>query len=154
MDLHADLPLGSGREVDHQSVAIEFADGCTATLNLVGGSARPTRLLHLIGTRGEIQGCFEDSKFVVRHIDTRPGHEYTERTVDVNVTGDMTGALGGHGSGDLRLMQDFIRSLRGETPSLSATTLEDSLNGHLMGFAADRAREQRTVVPVEFQSEV
>ncbi len=134
--------------VDHQSVAVEFADGCTATLNMIGGSARPARHLHLIGTHGEIQGCFEDSKFVVRHIDLRPGHEYTEKVVDVKVTGDMSGALGGHGGGDLRLVQDFVRVLRGEQPSISFTPLEDSLSGHLMGFCADESRVQRTVVEI------
>lgn len=132
--------------VDHQSVAIEFADGCTATLNMIGGSARPSRKIHLVGTRGEIEGCFEDSKFVVRHFDTRPGHEYTEEVVDINIQGDMTGALGGHGGGDLRLVQDFLNVLRGETPSISSTSLDDSVNGHLMGFCADQARLARTVV--------
>lgn len=134
--------------VDHQSVVIEFSDGCTATLNMIGGSSRPARHLHLVGTKGEIQGCFEDSKFVVRHIDPRPGHEYTEETVTINVQGDMSGALGGHGGGDLRLVRDFVRVIRGEQPSLSSTSIEDSVSGHLMGFCADRARETGTVVTV------
>ncbi|MGC9350168.1 MAG: Gfo/Idh/MocA family protein, partial [Anaerolineae bacterium] len=58
--------------VDHQSVLVEFEDGATATHNMVGGTARPSRSIHLIGTLGEIQGVFEDSRFVVRHIDPRP----------------------------------------------------------------------------------
>jgi len=134
--------------VDHQSVAIEFADGCTATLNMIGGSAKPSRSLHLIGTRGEIQGVFEDSRFVIRHLDPRPGREYAERVVDLKVGGDMTGAQGGHGGGDLRLIGDFVRTLRGETPSISSTTLEDSLSGHLIGLGADRARTTGSVVNI------
>ncbi len=138
--------------VDHQSVAIEFADGCSATLNMVGGSAKPARHLHLIGTKGEIQGCFEDSKFVIRHLDPRPGHEFTERTVDIDVSGDMSGAMGGHGGGDLRLMHDFVQVLMGKSPSISSTSLEDSVSGHLIGFAADQAREHKTVVSLEVGS--
>ena len=134
--------------VDHQSVAIEFADGSTATLNMIGGSARPSRKIHIVGTLGEIEGCFEDSKFVVRHIDPRPGCEYTEEVVDVKIQGDMTGALGGHGGGDLRLVQDFVSVLRGETPSISSTSLGDSVNGHLMGFCADESRLTRSVVEI------
>jgi predicted dehydrogenase len=134
--------------VDHQSVAIEFADGSTATLNMVGGSARPSRKLHLVGTHGEIEGCFEDSRFVVRHIDPRPGHEYRDEVVDVNVQGDTTGALGGHGGGDLRLVRDFLCVLRGEAPSISSTALDDSISGHLMGFCADESRLNRTVVTI------
>jgi len=132
--------------VDHQSVAIEFEDGCTATHNMVGGTARPSRAIHLLGTNGEIQGVFEDSKFVLRHIDTRPGHEYTEEVIDLNADGDMHGAFGGHGGGDLRLVSDFVRLVRGEETSLSCTVIDDSINGHLVGFCADDAREQRQVV--------
>lgn len=132
--------------VDHQSVVIEFADGATATLNMVGGSAKPSRSIHLIGTRGEIQGNLEDGCYVVRAIDPRPGHEYAERTVDLNQTGDTTGAQGGHGGGDSRLVGDFLDYLDGKTPSLSTTTIEDSVAGHLVGFLADQSmNEQRTI---------
>ncbi len=137
--------------VDHQSVAIEFADGATATLNMIGGAAKPSRLLHLVGTRGEIQGAMEDSRFVIRHIDPRPGHEYSEEVVDLNQGGDMSGAFGGHGGGDLRLVADFLAVLRGEAPSISTTTLEDSINGHLLGFCADQAMEEERVVKVEYR---
>lgn len=134
--------------VDHQSVAIEFADGATATLNMVGGTAKPSRSIHLVGTLGEIQGNLEDSRFAVRHIDPRLGHEYAEELIDLNLAGDMTGAFGGHGGGDLRLMADFIRLVRGEQPSISTTTLADSVNGHLIGFCADLAMEEGRVVGV------
>ncbi len=132
--------------VDHQSVVIEFADGCTATLNMIGGAARPARYLHLVGTIGEIQGCIEDSRFVVRSIDPRPGHEYAERVVELDAVGDISGALGGHGGSDLKLVQDFIEVIRGGKPSISSTSIEDSIAGHSIGFAADRSREESSVV--------
>jgi len=134
--------------VDHQSVAVEFADGATATLNMIGGAAKPSRSLHLIGTHGEIQGNLEDSRFVVRQIDPRPGHEYREEIIDLRIGGDMTGAFGGHGGGDLRLMADFVRLVRGEAPSPATTTLVDSVNGHLIGFRADQALEEGRVVEI------
>jgi predicted dehydrogenase len=135
---------------DHQTVAVEFADGATGTLNLMGGSARPSRCIHLLGTRGEIEGKFEDSRFVIRHADPRPGHEYTEEVIDLKLTGDMHGQRGGHGGGDMRLVADFVRIMQGEQPSPSCTSLEDSINGHLVGFAADEAmRQSRVVDPAE-----
>ena len=134
--------------VDHQSVAIAFADGCTATLNMIGGSARPIRSIHLVGTKGEIQGRFEDSEFIIRQIDPRPGHEFSERRVKLAPEGDMSGAVGGHGGCDLRLVADFLSVLRCETPSLSSTTIEDSIAGHLLGFGADLSRTQSIVVPI------
>ena len=134
--------------VDHQSVAIDFADGATATLNMIGGTAKPSRSIHIVGTTGEIQGNLEESRFVIRHIDPRPGHEYREEIVDLTIGGDMTGAFGGHGGGDLRLMADFVRLIRGEAPSIATTTLADSVNGHLIGFRADQAMEERRVVEI------
>jgi predicted dehydrogenase len=153
--LKADNPYGrcvwkcDNDVVDHQSVVAEFDDGCTATLNMIGGSSKPTRSIHLLGTRGEIQGVLEDSTFTIRHIDPRPGHEYDEEVVDVRVKGDMTGAFGGHGGGDLRLVEDFLKVVRGEAPSLSTTSIEDSVTGHLLGFCADRSRREGRVIDVE-----
>lgn len=136
--------------VDHQSVLIEFEDGSTATLNMIGGCSKPSRSIHLIGTRGEIQGCLEASRFLIRHIDPRPGCEYSEKTVDLNVGGDMAGAFGGHGGGDLQLVADFLRVIRGEKPSISSTCIEDSISGHLMGFCADRSMTERKIVEIDF----
>jgi predicted dehydrogenase len=127
--------------IDHQSVLVEFADGCSATHNLVGGTARPARTIHLLGTHGEISGCLEDNRFVIRHIDPRPGHEYAEHEVDVRAHGSTDG----HGGGDLRLVADFCRVLQGEAPSLSYTGLEDSIAGHLIGFRADVAMREHRV---------
>lgn len=132
--------------VDRQSVAIEFADGTTATHNMVGGTSRPMRKIHIIGSEGELHGIMDDSKYVIRHIDNRPGCEYTEEEVDLKITGDMSGAFGGHGGGDLRLTADFVATLRGEKPSISCTTIDDSVNGHLIGFAADRAMHGKQIV--------
>jgi len=137
--------------VDHQSVLVEFEDGCTATLNMIGGTSKPSRSIHLVGTNGEIQGCLEDSRFAVRHIDPRPGHEYTEQSVDLSVKGDMTGAHGGHGGGDTRLLSDFLNYLNGGTYSLSTTDIEDSISGHLMGFCANKSAEQNRVIEVNMR---
>lgn len=134
--------------VDHQSVVIEFADGATATHNMVGGSSKPSRSIHLIGTTGEIQGVMEDSTYVVRHIDPSPGSEYREKAVDLAVGGDMHGTFGGHGGGDLRLVGDFLNLVRGGETSISSTTLDDSVYGHLTGFLADKAMQTRTVQPI------
>ncbi len=126
--------------VDHQSVIIEFADGSTATHNLVGGAAKAARSIHLVGTKGEIQGHLEESTITVRHIDPSPGgQEYKERVIDLRIEGDMHGAFGGHGGGDLRLIQDFCDVIKGASPSISYTSIDDSISGHLIGFRADVA---------------
>ena len=131
--------------VDHQSVLITYENGATATLNMVGGAAKAERNIHIIGTKGEIKGVFDDSRFVVRKITPEGDKDYLEEVVDLNVTGDMTGAFGGHGGGDLRLVEDFVHLLQGRKPSASCTSIADSINGHLAVFRAEKSRKNNTV---------
>ena len=135
--------------VDHQSIIIDFENGCTATLNMIGGCAKPDRTLHVVGTKGEIWGSMAAESFVIRRIDTRPGHEYSEEVYDLNIEGDITGAFGGHGGGDLRLVADFVNYLQGNEPSISCTSLADSINGHLAVFRADKSRETNTTISLK-----
>lgn len=135
--------------VDRQTVAIEFANGSTATLNMVGGCATGSRSINLIGERGEIFGKLEDGYFTVRRIVAGAGRDFSDEVVHVAADpGDTTGVTGGHGGGEDHLMADFVRVVRGEPPSLSTTSLEDSLYGHLLCFAADRAMEEGRVVNI------
>ena len=130
--------------VDHQSVLVNFASGATGTHNMVGGSAEPRRDIHIIGTKGEIFGNFEESKFTVLKINPSPdahNEECDVEEVDLKVTGDMVGAYGGHGGGDERLAADFVKFIRGEKPSLACTSIFDSVAGHLSVYLADESRE-------------
>jgi len=126
--------------VDHQSVMIEFDNGATATHNMMGGSAKPCRTIHIIGTRGEIQGCMEDGFFVIRRPNQSMEEGFTEERIELHVSGDS------HGGGDLSLVEDFVHVMQGNQPSVSTTSLEDSITGHLVVFAADRANEENRVV--------
>lgn len=130
--------------VDHQSVLVNFASGATGTHNMVGGSAEPRRNIHIIGTKGEIFGNFEESKFTVLKINPSPdahNEECDVEEIDLRVTGDMVGAYGGHGGGDERLAEDFVKFIRGEQPSLACTSIFDSVAGHLCVYLADKSRE-------------
>lgn len=147
--LREDSPFGrcvyrtDGDVADHQSVIIEFENGATASHDMITGTAQPGRHVHIWGTKGEIQGFMENGSFIIRHPDAREGCEYSEETVDVNVTMD------GHGGGDLRLVEDFVRAVRGEERSISSTEILDSIYGHLIAYAADDAMMQRKVVEIE-----
>lgn len=130
--------------VDHQSVMVEFESGATGTHNMVGGSAEPRRNIHIIGTKGEIFGNFEESKFTVLKINPSPDAHNEECDVEVHdlkVSGDMVGAYGGHGGGDERLAADFVKFIRGQEPSLACTSIFDSVAGHLSVYLADDSRE-------------
>ena len=122
--------------VDHQSVLVNFANGATGTHNMVGGSARSTRTIHIIGTKGELEGVFEDDRITVKTIaaDTEDG--YTEETLDLSGASEE-----GHGGGDERLAADFVRYIATGEQSISCTAIENSVAGHLTVFNADISRE-------------
>ena len=130
--------------VDHQSVLINFESGATGTHNMVGGSSQSLRKIHIIGTKGEIFGNFEESKYTVLKINPSPdahNEECDVEEVDLMITGDMVGAFGGHGGGDERLSEDFVKFIRGEEPSLACTSIFDSMAGHMSVYRADKSRE-------------
>ncbi len=120
--------------VDHQSVLVNFKSGAVGTHNMVGGAAAAMRRIHIIGTKGELYGRFEDGYFTVSMIDPRPGCEHSDERVDVN-TEDS------HGGGDGLLIEDFVHYVRGEAPSLACTSIEGAVPGHLVVFKADESRE-------------
>ena len=136
--------------MDHQSVLVNFESGATGTLNMIGGTAKAERNIHIIGTKGEIKGIFDDSVYEIRRIHQAPGEEpYTTEVVDLKIGGDKSGMTGSHGGGDLRLVDDFVDICRGETPSISSTSLSDSIRGHLAVFCAEESRKNGTVVSMK-----
>lgn len=131
--------------VDHQTVIINFANGVTASHNMIAGCARPMRSIHIIGTKGEISGIDQDQKFHLRKIDTRPGCEYSDEIIDLAAEGDLSA---GHGGGDERLTEDFVSYIQGSKPSISCTTIDDSVNGHLCVYLADKSRIEGVIKQV------
>lgn len=127
--------------VDHQSVLLGFADGATATLNMIGGTAKAERNIHIVGTRGEIKGVFDDSVYTIRTLNHTSPDGWHEERVDLGIEGDKSGMLGSHGGGDPRLVEDFVHVLQGRQPSVSYTSIDDSINGHLAVFLAEQARK-------------
>lgn len=140
--LKGDSPYGkciykSGNNVvDHQSVMVNFENGATGTHNMVGGASRPLRRIEIVGTKGEIFGEFENNDIHVLKINPDPGKEYDEEIIDLSAF--VQG--GGHGGGDLGLAEDFVNFMRGEKPSVSCTTIFDSVAGHKSIFLAEESR--------------
>lgn len=133
--------------VDHQAVMFNFANGATGTFSMIGGCAKPERNIHIVGTLGELKGTFDDSRYVLRKM--APNGSYIgclETVHDLNVSGDMIGASGGHGGGDQKLVYDFLDYLNGHAPSVSCATLEDSVISHRAVFKAMTSKYNGEIV--------
>ena len=129
--------------VDRQSVIVEFEDGCVATHDMVTNSAKGVRRIQITGTKGEIFGDMIEGKFTLSKPGATSGDEALVEEVDVDLHGDH------HGGGDLRLVADFLSVVRGEGGSISTTALSDSINSHLIAYAADIAMREERVVSID-----
>jgi len=123
--------------LDRQSVSVEFEHGTVGTFLLAGNAARAARTLQIVGTAGELSGSMDAGELRLRTITSTGPRLFAERVISTGAAG------GGHGGGDLRLVADFVRAVRGEPVSISSTRIEDSIDGHLIVFAADRAVAER-----------
>ncbi|HEY8663646.1 MAG TPA: Gfo/Idh/MocA family oxidoreductase, partial [Propionibacteriaceae bacterium] len=123
--------------VDRQVVSMEFEGGLTASFTMTAFTTMRGRNTRIFGSHGEIT---TDSQ-VITIDDFLTGERCV---IDTSVEAD-DGAAGGHGGGDGGLVTAFTAALRAGDASLVPTTAEESLQSHLMVFAAERARRQGTV---------
>ncbi len=137
--------------VDRQCVSIEFENGSIATLNMIGGTSKAGRHIHVICEYGEIVGYVEESKIILRVFDQNEV-KYTEEVIDCSKEyqrGDGDNSVAGHYGGDYFLMKDAVRYFNGISESVSVTKIEDSLNGHYVCYAAEISRTERKTVSLD-----
>lgn len=131
--------------VDHQLVQVEFEDGVTGSFSVHGHGAHESRTLRLTGDRGELRGWLERGRIEVE----RHGRLAAERY-------EVGGSPLGHFGGDEGLLDRVTRHVAAreadpEAPDVpggdgAAVSGRIALESHLLGFAAERARERGGVV--------
>ncbi len=134
--------------VDHQSVIINFKSGATGVFNMVGGAAKPIRNIQIIGTKGEIKSLGDGKTFVIRTIAPKEPCGYTEVVINSAESGDMDGAQGTHGGGDVRLIKDFCDVMEGAEKSISCTDIMDSTKSHDVVFKAELSRKDGKIINI------
>ena len=87
------------------------------------------------GTRATLRGKFEDGTGQI---------EIHDHLTDKCEVVPVPPATSGHGGGDYGVVRSFVRAMRGEETAL--TTARESLESHLMAFAAEESRLTGTVV--------
>jgi predicted dehydrogenase len=118
---------------DHLSVNILFHNGVTAGFSmeaLVSYEGRHTRIM---GSMGDIVGNMKSFTLTTFKGGTR-------RTWSMKTDA--------HGGGDHRLVKDWVQAVGQRNPALLSSSIEDSVESHLMAFAAERSRLSRTIEDV------
>jgi predicted dehydrogenase len=117
--------------VDQQVVIMEFDGGKTASFTMTAFTQHTARRTCLFGTRGEIYG---DGRHI-RHYSFM-----TNEWQQIDTQAPEDSITGGHGGGDWRLMERFIRAVAtGDRKGILSGPVE-TLETHNMVFAAEKAR--------------
>ncbi|MCM3291236.1 Gfo/Idh/MocA family oxidoreductase [Paenibacillus sp. MER 180] len=118
--------------VDHQVVNMEFASGATATFSMCGFTHDNTRIVQVMGTKGDIRGNMEDDAFTLHDFVTKE-----KRVVHIHAS------AAGHGGGDADIVRSFIKEVRDFEAGMvteSKSSASVSVRSHLMAFAAEASR--------------
>lgn len=135
--------------VDHQVTVLEFENGVTATFNLSAFTEENTRTLKLMGTHGEIRGHLDKGELELR---TFGKPTFRDGVVRSGVSDEkiVVSTTGRHAGGDDALMRAFVQRVRrrklGQSSEDTLTSLQQSLESHLIAFDAEEARLNGTVV--------
>ncbi|NOV02125.1 Gfo/Idh/MocA family protein [Paenibacillus planticolens] len=115
--------------VDHQVVNMEFASGATAMFSMCGFTRDNTRILQIMGTKGDIRGNMEEDEFTVHDFVTNE-----QTTVRVHASEE------GHSGGDSGIVRSFLNEVRTYNGGESSSSASVSVRSHLMSFAAEESR--------------
>ena len=127
--------------VDHMVNILEFEDNVTATFNLSAFTKECTRTTKLMFTHGEI------------------GANHMKNLIDVYKFGENSHKViypkvqkSGHGGGDYGIIKDFISIIQNNYGDYK-TSAAESIDSHIMAFAAEYSRLNKMVVNInEFKN--
>ncbi|MBQ6471516.1 MAG: Gfo/Idh/MocA family oxidoreductase [Victivallales bacterium] len=126
--------------VDNQVVNFSFAGDRTGQMVMTAFCDEDGRQTRIFGTRGAIQA---DSRLI--HVtDFLTGRKYDLDSETV----DDGSILSGHGGGDFGLMEAFVRALETGDRSSILSGVDETLESHLMVFAAEESRRTGKVIDV------
>ena len=125
--------------VDHQIVGMQFEDEVTANFSMEGCTSYGGRKTRICGSLGDIVG---DGK-VLAIADFNSGKivKWDSRK-NAKVTS-------GHGGGDYGLVKDFLRAVSYDDPAILTSTIDLSMESHLMGFSAEESRLSKKTIKLE-----
>ena len=121
-------------QCDHYVAIMKFDGGSTASFTMDAFTPWGGRRTRIMGTKGFIEGNMTTFKFY----DFRSGHT-SVWDKKVREIPEYKGS--GHGGGDHLLVRDFLRAVSAQDQKLLSSTIDVSIESHLMGFMAEKSRK-------------
>lgn len=118
---------------DHYTANILFEDNVTASFSMEAFTSYDGRRTRVMGTLGDVVGDMTQ----MTHTDFLSGKK-TEWKQESD----------GHGGGDWRLVNDWLLAISKKDPALLTSTIDQSIESHVMGFMAEESRKKKRVMDV------
>ena len=119
---------------DHYTCNMLFEEDVTASFSMEAFTSYHGRRTRIMGSLGDVVGDMQ--QFV--HTDFLTG----EKT-------EWSQSSDGHGGGDWRLVSDWIQAVSQQDATLLTSTIQASIESHVMGFSAETSRKEKRVVEVK-----
>ena len=121
-------------QCDHYVAIMKFENDITASFSMDAFTPYGGRRTRIMGTKGYIEGDMTTFTFY----DFRTGHK-SVWDQKVSEIAEYKGS--GHGGGDHLLVRDFVRAVAAQDEKLLSSTIDVSIESHVMGFMAEKSRK-------------
>jgi len=130
---------------DHYITNIRFEDNVTASFSMEAFTSYHGRRTRIFGSMGDMVG--DMNELVIT--DFRTGKE----TKLVPKAEDVEGYKNsGHGGGDWLLARDFVQAVAQQNSKLLTSTIDESIESHVMGFMAEESRKKNSVMNIKMKA--
>ena len=127
---------------DHYVANMEFEGGITSSFTMDAFTPHGGRRTRIMGTKGYIEG--NAKTFTLWDFKTRTSKTWRKDVADFDEYKES-----GHGGGDFGLVRDFVEAVAAQDPTKLSSSIRDSIESHIMGFAAEKSRKSNKKVDVK-----
>ena len=128
-------------QCDHYVAIMKFENDITASFSMDAFTPYGGRRTRIMGTKGFIEG----DGHVFTFYDFRSGHKsvWDQKVSEIE---EFKGS--GHGGGDHALVRDFLRAISAQDEKILTSTIDVSIESHVMGFMAEKSRKSNKKVKI------
>ncbi len=126
---------------DHYVTSMEFEDDITVNFSMEAFTSYHGRRTRIMGSLGDVVGDMDE--FIHTDFLTKKAIKWDISVEDVD---DYKNS--GHGGGDWALVTNWVRAVKQQDPKLLTSTIDASIESHIMGFMAEKSRKNKTIESV------
>lgn len=123
---------------DHLTVSMLFENGVTAAFSMEAHVSYEGRRTRIMGSKGDLVGDMET--FILTDFKTKKQTSWNMKT-------------DAHGGGDHRLVKDWIQAVAQQDRSLLSSSIEVSIESHLIALAAEKSRLNRSIEEIHLSND-